>query len=195
MFLLWWCSFKIWKRKRAGVQFISTNHLSLVSPPVRIRLTISLNSKYNKHYRVAVQTMLIEVVTLWILRSKKTRLTVVFTQNVIIDVKKFQFLGNSICCFLLLPRFFLECRWQRSDSVVLWLFWKHSLKTIVRFMFLDPSQRLFSQHRRQIRLGKAACSWIQRLQMNSSAVFLGWWTLFRFHFRTIWDHIFLPIIY
>jgi hypothetical protein len=40
MLLLWWCPFKIQKEKRAGLQFSSTDFLSKVSTPLRIRWTI-----------------------------------------------------------------------------------------------------------------------------------------------------------
>ncbi len=44
MFLLWWCPFQIWKEKWAGLQFTSTDYLSIVLTPVRIRWTIPLTS-------------------------------------------------------------------------------------------------------------------------------------------------------
>ncbi len=43
MFFLWWCPFKIWKEKWAGLQFTSTDYLSIVLTPVRIRWTIPLS--------------------------------------------------------------------------------------------------------------------------------------------------------
>ncbi len=43
MFLLWWCPFKIRKEKRAGLQFTSTDYLSIVLTPVRIRWTVPLS--------------------------------------------------------------------------------------------------------------------------------------------------------
>jgi hypothetical protein len=42
MLLLLWCPFKIQKEKLAGLQFISTDYLSLVLTPLRIRWTIPL---------------------------------------------------------------------------------------------------------------------------------------------------------
>ncbi len=42
MFLLWWCPFKIWKEKRAGLQFTSTDYLSIVLTPIIIRWTVPL---------------------------------------------------------------------------------------------------------------------------------------------------------
>ncbi len=42
MLLLWWCPFKIQKEKWAGLQFTSTDGMSLVSTPLRIRWTIPL---------------------------------------------------------------------------------------------------------------------------------------------------------
>jgi hypothetical protein len=44
-FLLWWCPFKIQKEKRAGLQFTSTDYLSIVSTPLRIRWTIPLRRR------------------------------------------------------------------------------------------------------------------------------------------------------
>jgi hypothetical protein len=44
MFLLWWCPFKIWKEKRADLQFTSTDYLSIVLTPVRIRWTVPLKT-------------------------------------------------------------------------------------------------------------------------------------------------------
>jgi hypothetical protein len=43
MLLLWWCPFKIQKEKWAGLQFTSTDFLSIVSTPLRIRWTIPLS--------------------------------------------------------------------------------------------------------------------------------------------------------
>jgi hypothetical protein len=45
MLLLWWCPFKIQKEKRAGLQFIRTDYLSLLLTPPRIRWTIPLNCR------------------------------------------------------------------------------------------------------------------------------------------------------
>ncbi len=44
MLLLWWCPFKIQKEKWASFQFTSTDYLSLVLIPLRIRWTITLSS-------------------------------------------------------------------------------------------------------------------------------------------------------
>jgi hypothetical protein len=43
MLLLGWCPFKIRKEKLAGLHFTSTDYLSLVLTPPRIRWTIPLN--------------------------------------------------------------------------------------------------------------------------------------------------------
>ncbi len=40
--LLWWCPFKIQTEKRAGLQFTSTDYLSQILTPLRIRRTIPL---------------------------------------------------------------------------------------------------------------------------------------------------------
>jgi hypothetical protein len=42
MLLLLWCPFKIQKENLAGLQFTSTDYLSLVLAPLRIRWTIPL---------------------------------------------------------------------------------------------------------------------------------------------------------
>jgi hypothetical protein len=42
MLLLWWCPFKTQKEKRAGLQFTSTDYLSLLLTPLRICWTIPL---------------------------------------------------------------------------------------------------------------------------------------------------------
>jgi hypothetical protein len=46
MLLLWWCPFKIQKEKQAGLQFTSTDYLSIVSTLVRIRWTIPLRVQF-----------------------------------------------------------------------------------------------------------------------------------------------------
>jgi hypothetical protein len=43
MLLLWWCPYKIQKEKRAGLQFTSTDYLSLLLTPLRIHRTIPLS--------------------------------------------------------------------------------------------------------------------------------------------------------
>ncbi len=48
LLFLWWCPFKIQKEKRAGLQFTSTDNLSLLLTPIRIRWTIPL--KYCKSW-------------------------------------------------------------------------------------------------------------------------------------------------
>ncbi len=47
MSLLWWCPFKSWKEKRADLQFTSTDYLSIVLTPVRIRWTIPLRPMWH----------------------------------------------------------------------------------------------------------------------------------------------------
>jgi hypothetical protein len=42
MLLLWWCPIKIQKEKLPGLQFMTTDYLSLVLTPLRIRWTIPL---------------------------------------------------------------------------------------------------------------------------------------------------------
>ncbi len=42
MLLLWWCPFKIQKENLAGLQITSTDYLSIVLTPVRIRWTVPL---------------------------------------------------------------------------------------------------------------------------------------------------------
>ncbi len=44
MLLLWWCPLKLKKEKRAGLQFTSTDYLSLVLTPLSSCLTIPLTS-------------------------------------------------------------------------------------------------------------------------------------------------------
>ncbi len=48
MLLLWWCPFKIQKEKLPGLQFMTTDYLSLVLTPLRIRWTIPLNNHDSK---------------------------------------------------------------------------------------------------------------------------------------------------
>ncbi len=43
MLLLWWCPFKIQKEKQVGLQFTSTDYLSLLLTPLWIHWTIHLN--------------------------------------------------------------------------------------------------------------------------------------------------------
>jgi hypothetical protein len=45
----WWCPFKIQKEKRAGLQFTSTDYLSLLLTPLRIRWTIPLTYFFSCH--------------------------------------------------------------------------------------------------------------------------------------------------
>jgi hypothetical protein len=46
MLLLWWYPFKIQKEKLAGLQFTSTDYLSLVWTPLRIRWTVPLTMSH-----------------------------------------------------------------------------------------------------------------------------------------------------
>jgi hypothetical protein len=48
MLPLWWCPFKIKKEKLGGLQFFSTDYLSLVLTPLRIRWTIPLSGEIHK---------------------------------------------------------------------------------------------------------------------------------------------------
>jgi hypothetical protein len=48
--LLWWCPFRIKKEKLVGLQFTSTDYLSLVLNPLRIRWTVPLRSSILPSY-------------------------------------------------------------------------------------------------------------------------------------------------
>ncbi len=72
MFLLWWFPFKIWKEKRADLQFTNTDYLIIVLTPVRIRWTIPLktNDRYG-HVNVNLQAIVAPLYCTFLLTEKK----------------------------------------------------------------------------------------------------------------------------